>query len=84
MAGVRLLSLEELKTLKGIRFHRQTIWRLVKAGQFPAPIKLWAATNAWAEHEIDEWIQSRIGERDAAAAVRPAQVHATAAEARPA
>jgi predicted DNA-binding transcriptional regulator AlpA len=35
--------------------HRQTIWRKIKAGQFPAPRKM-GNINVWPESEIREWI----------------------------
>ena len=54
------LSFAELKTTKGIPFSRQHVYRLVSAGEFPAPIKLGAMTNAWLEHEIDAWLDARI------------------------
>jgi prophage regulatory protein len=65
---VRLLSFPELRTEKGIRFSRQWIHRLVKAGQFPAPLKLGEATNGFVEAEIDAWIIARIHDRDGAVA----------------
>jgi prophage regulatory protein len=56
----KLLSFAELKSAKGIPFSRQHIHRLVSAGQFPQPIKLGLATNAWLENEIDAWLEARI------------------------
>jgi prophage regulatory protein len=42
-------------------------WRLIRAGQFPKPIKL-GSRNCWIESEIDAWIADRIRARDNAAA----------------
>jgi prophage regulatory protein len=56
----KLLSFPELKSEKGIPFSRQHVHRLVSAGEFPPPIKLGAATNAWLENEIDAWLKARI------------------------
>lgn len=53
---------------KGISYSDVQIWRKVKDGSFPAPIKLGAARNAWVEAEIDAWIESKIAERDSEAA----------------
>jgi prophage regulatory protein len=50
---------------KGISFSRQHRQRLIKAGKFPAPIKIGSNTNAWVEPEIDEYLKDRIAERDA-------------------
>jgi prophage regulatory protein len=64
----KVLSPAELKSEKGIRFSRQHLHRLIKAGQFPKPIKLGPATNGWLEHEIDGWIAARASERTGVAA----------------
>jgi len=64
---MRLLDYDGLKA-KGIPFCRPHLWRLVKAGQFPKPVKIGAARNAWPEAEIDQYIAEKIAERDAAAA----------------
>jgi prophage regulatory protein len=61
---MRVLSLPELKSVKGIKFSRQHIHRLVAAGKFPAPIKLGQNTNGWVEREVDEYLSSRITARD--------------------
>jgi prophage regulatory protein len=60
---MRLLGEEDLKQ-KGIKFSRQHRYRLIKAGQFPAPVKIGANTNAWPENEIDRWIEDLIAARD--------------------
>jgi prophage regulatory protein len=61
---MRVLGHEGLRE-KGIAFSRQHRQRLIKAGKFPAPIKVGENTNAWVETEIDEYLKSRIAERDA-------------------
>jgi prophage regulatory protein len=63
---LRLLSLQELRTQKGISYSRHHLLRLIKAKRFPAPIKLGENRNAWPEDEIDRWIAARIEERDTA------------------
>jgi prophage regulatory protein len=69
---MKVLSFPELKTQKGIRFSRQWIARLVKAGQFPAPVKIGVAWNGFVESEIDAWITDRIHQRDQQRAGAPA------------
>jgi prophage regulatory protein len=59
-----LLSRADLRA-KGITYHRQSIWRLVRARRFPPPIKLGSQTLAWWESEINAWLQDRTAERDA-------------------
>ena len=38
---------------------RVSIWRQVRAGQFPAPIELSANTIGWLENDIASWQASR-------------------------
>lgn len=44
---------------------RTKTYELVNAGEFPAPIKVGAA-SFWVEREIDAWIEQKIAARDAA------------------
>jgi prophage regulatory protein len=60
----RLLSYPELKA-KGIRWSRMHIFRKVRSGEFPRPVKIGANTNAWLESEIDQYIRDCIAARDA-------------------
>lgn len=63
---MKLLSMSELKTVKGIFYHPQHIRRLVKEGKFPAPIKIGENRNAFLDTEIDQYIEEKIANRDAA------------------
>ena len=65
----KLLGADDLWA-RGIRFSRQHLYRLIKGGQFPKPIKLGSGDrnggrNAWLADEINSWIAARISERDA-------------------
>lgn len=64
---MRVLDYDGLKA-KGVPYSKPHLWRLVKSGRFPAPIKWGAARNGWIEEEIDRHIESKIAERDAEAA----------------
>ena len=44
------------------------LWRLIKAGKFPAPVKDMAKENVWAEHEIDAYVEAKMAERGASKA----------------
>jgi prophage regulatory protein len=44
---------------------RTTIWRLVKAGEFPQPIELATRARGWFDHEIDNYLEARAAERAA-------------------
>ena len=64
---MRLIDYDGLKA-KGINYSRVHLWRLVKAGRFPKPVKLGdGGRNAWVEEEIEELIAARMAERDRAA-----------------
>jgi prophage regulatory protein len=44
---------------------RPTVWRLVKQGKFPKPIRLTSAhAVGWLSSEVQAWIQARIAQRD--------------------
>jgi len=40
-------------------FSSPTLWRMVKAGKFPAPVKLSERVTAWRVEDIREWMKSR-------------------------
>ncbi len=64
---MRLIPFERLAPEKGIQYSRAQIWRKVKDGTFPKPVKAGAARNAWLDSEIDAWIDRLVAERDATA-----------------
>ena len=43
---------------------RSTIYLFIDEGTFPRPVQLGERSVGWLEHEIDEWILSRIEKRD--------------------
>ena len=59
---MKALDHDDLKA-KGIPQGKVQIWRMVKAGKFPAPIKI-GCRNAWLEHEIDSYLAKLAAERD--------------------
>ena len=40
-------------------FSSPTLWRMVKAGKFPAPVKLSERVTAWRVEDIRAWMQTR-------------------------
>lgn len=42
-----------------VSFSRSTLWRKVKAGEFPPPIKLGKNCVAWLESDVQEWLRAR-------------------------
>lgn len=63
----KLLQYEDLKEV-GVPYSKEHLRRLTNEGQFPVPVKLSNAGRgshkAWVASEIEEWLQSRIIERD--------------------
>lgn len=53
-----MLKRSEMLKLVGLGY--STVWRLEKAGNFPARRKLSAGRVAWRLSEIQEWIDSRL------------------------
>ena len=53
----RLLRLEEVGARCGIS--RSTIYRLMREGDFPEPIKVGERAVRWLESEMDRWVASR-------------------------
>lgn len=63
---MRLLSLRELKTDKGIPLAKSTLYTLITAGKFPKPVKLGSHENsriAFIESEVDAYIAQCANER---------------------
>ncbi len=40
-------------------FSGSTLWRKVRAGDFPAPVKLGQAITAWREREVATWLNKQ-------------------------
>jgi prophage regulatory protein len=63
---MRVLSYPELRNKKGIVWSRAHVYRLIRAGKFPQPLKLGEGTTAWLEEEIDRWLALHVSERPSA------------------
>jgi prophage regulatory protein len=48
-------------------YKRSSIYRLVKIGEFPAPVKIGERAAAWLDTEIQEWKAKRIAQSRKAA-----------------
>jgi len=53
----QILRRLEVQRITGLS--KATLWRLVKTGDFPRPIKLSERAVGWKASEIDAWIESR-------------------------
>jgi predicted DNA-binding transcriptional regulator AlpA len=40
-------------------FSGSTLWRKVRTGDFPAPVKLGPAITAWREREVESWLKKQ-------------------------
>lgn len=58
MATQTIIRLPQVKQRTGLS--RSTIYALIKAGQFKAPISLGARAVGWLESDISEFIEDRI------------------------
>lgn len=41
-------------------FSTATLWRKVKAGTFPKPVKLSARVTAWRVEEVRDWLDAQV------------------------
>jgi prophage regulatory protein len=55
--------LTEKEVCKAVGLHRMTIYRLMKIGRFPRPMKIGIRKIAWLEEDLREWIEQRKRER---------------------
>ena len=53
----KLIRVNEVVERTGLA--RTTIWRLRKAGAFPAPVRLGTQNIGWREATISDWIETR-------------------------
>ena len=52
------------EVLSRVGLSSSTLYELVAAGDFPAPIPIGRKAVAWLESEVDAWIEERIAQRD--------------------
>jgi prophage regulatory protein len=55
--------LREPEVRKRVGLSHATIWRKVRNGDFPAPVRLGPQSVGWIEREIDAWIAERAARR---------------------
>lgn len=56
-----LLTIGEVENR--VRLSKPTIYKLIRAGQFPRQLRLCANKVAWLEREINDWIAARAEAR---------------------
>jgi len=63
---MRILSADELKKQKGVRFSNVHRLDLEKRGKFPKRIRLGKRRYGYSDAEIDAWLEARAALREAA------------------
>ncbi len=53
----QILRMPSVLKLTGLS--RVTIWRLTKAGTFPAPVRLSKRAVGWRSTDVEAWVRSR-------------------------
>ncbi|MBM3790902.1 MAG: AlpA family phage regulatory protein [Acidobacteria bacterium] len=59
--GTRLVRFRELR--RTVPLSRSTIWRKVRDGSFPKPIRMSKSAVGWLASEIQEWIAEQAASR---------------------
>lgn len=57
MGDTKLISAKEVLKLTGYK-SRTTLWRRVRAGDFPKPIALSSHSTRWKKNEVEDWIRA--------------------------
>ena len=60
---MKLIRLTKVMDYTGLA--RSTIYKYIAEGTFPRPVSLGSRAAAWVESEVQDWILTRIEERDA-------------------
>lgn len=64
-AETTLVSMPEAS--RQVQKSKVTIYREIKAGTFPRPVRTGPKSIAFVQAELDAWVRERIADRDAAA-----------------
>ncbi len=62
--------LRKKTTAQRVGYHPSHVMRLVRAGEFPQPVRLGPNSIAFVEDEVEAWMRARVEERDTQAADR--------------
>jgi predicted DNA-binding transcriptional regulator AlpA len=57
---LKLCTVKELRSVYGICYSRQHIWRLQGTGEFPRAVKLGRCRVSFRCVDVEKWIQDRI------------------------
>ncbi len=67
---MRIMRLTEVIQTTGLA--RSSIYSRMSEGSFPRPVPLGARSVGWVSEEIQDWVESRIQERDAGSGLQMA------------
>lgn len=56
--------LRQPEVLKKCSLSRSALYRLMEAGDFPRPVSIGKRSKAWVKHEVEEWIDNLIRQRN--------------------
>ena len=56
--GARLLRMPAVRARSGLS--GPTIYRLMREGSFPKPVRIAHQAVAWVESDIDQWIEDKV------------------------
>ncbi len=59
----KLIPIEEVTELIGVK--KPTIYKYVREGNFPKPIKVGKRASRWSLNAVLEWIETKKGKTDA-------------------
>ena len=57
MSEERMLRLRSVVSMTGLS--KSTLYRLIKQGRFPQPLRLTQRAVRWRREEVDEWLSQR-------------------------
>lgn len=61
---ISFMRIKQVEAVTGLS--KSSVYDLVKAGEFPRPVKISAHRSGWVKAEVDEWSRKRVEERDTA------------------
>ncbi|HUS97965.1 MAG TPA: AlpA family phage regulatory protein [Hyphomicrobiaceae bacterium] len=56
--------IRKIDAAKQVGWHPSHLMRMSRAGKFPKPVKIGANSVGFVEDEVEEWMRSRVAERD--------------------
>ena len=57
MSDIALLTRQQVEKIVGIK--RSTIYKLMRSGMFPEPIRIGPGSVRWRKSELEEWINAQ-------------------------